>query len=173
MKPKTKRLSILLLIFLIVFGGYLANIKFDLDRTLKHHSYRRLMTSLDINSNTFLPYVIIKHKTVRFDGVMPAMRELEMRETPYSIVKVGDHYYSSYPILTGLMGVPIYLVPILLNKIPNLDTYLNIIKMPFLGRVTASFYTAISVVLFYLILDKLAKLKKIKDKRWIIIFTFF
>ncbi|OGC46453.1 hypothetical protein A2V49_02885 [candidate division WWE3 bacterium RBG_19FT_COMBO_34_6] len=42
-----------------------------------------------------------------------------------------------------------------------------------LGRVAASFYTAISVTIFYLILREIDELKKFRSDRWIYLFIFF
>lgn len=157
------------MIFITSFLIYSANIKFDYDRDLKHHITRRLLPADDLIPNTFLPYMILKNRTLALNAVMNKFPMTKVAKPGY-VVKVGDDYKSVYPILTGLLATPFYLVPILINKIPNIDTHLNILKVIMLGRISASLIASVSVLLFYLILEKLNQKGKIS---WKLVLTAF
>ena len=108
-----------LLVFVVVFGLYLANLPFDYKKNMETRVPRRLITSRDNLGNIFLPYLIVKHNTLDFTQKKDEIGRYTMYDQ-YYIVKINDGYYSKYPVLMGLMALPIYLPALLLNKIPNL-----------------------------------------------------
>lgn len=160
------------ILFFVIFLGYLANFPIDYSKDYKNGLVRRLAVTEDLVPNTFLPYVILKHKTIVFNPIIKDIRPyLGGRDTePYYVILHNEKYISSYPILTGIMSIPFYIIPIMLNKIPNVFEHFNVLKILAIGRVVASFYTAISCVVMYLILKSLSDKK---DKVWSIIFSIF
>lgn len=161
------------LVFLLVFMGYLINLPIDYNKSIKTKTFRRLLTSYDVTSATFLPYEILTNNTLYFSqDTVEGMKRVE-DSSIHSVMISKNKYFSSYPILSGIMAVPIYAIPVLLNKIPELHYVEDLLKILVLGRITASFYTAISVSIFYLILLEIDKLKKFKTSNWIYFFTFF
>jgi hypothetical protein len=160
------------LVFTLVFLGFLANLSTDYTKSLETKVNRRLLTSNDVTSTTFLPYEIIRNGTLYFSpDTINAMKRVEPEV--YSIINSNGHYFSSMPILMGVLALPIYVIPIVLNKIPSLQYYEDLIKVLTLGRIASSFYTAISVTIFYFILKEVDKLKKFKSNVWNYIFLFF
>lgn len=154
--------KISLALFLIVSGLYLANLPVDYSLDMENGLYRRMLPSNDVVPNTYLPYVLMKYKAHDFSYVLDTLSKFDdatHKETPYFLIKTEGKIVSSYPVITGLLAFPIYLVPLLLNKIPELTYHENILKIALLGRVTAAFYTSLSVVLFYLVIEKLSKSK--------------
>ena len=162
-------------VVLVSFILYLLNAPLDFRKNLETGTYRRLLTSYDITSNTFLPYEIIRNHRFSFGKEsVAAMRVAEASKTlPHSLIFVNGRYVPSYPIVSGLIALPVYFVPLSLGKIPNLDTPQRILGVLMLGRVAASFYTAIAVGIFYLVLRKFATLKKMKTGGWVYVFLFF
>ncbi len=151
-----------IIVFFAVFAGYLINLPTDYMVSLKTRTYRRLLTSYDVTAATFMPYEIIKKGTLSFSKeTIEAMKRVQDPNV-YSVIKVGEKNFSSYPILMGVMAVPIYLIPILLNKIPELHYVEDLLKIIALARITASFYTALAVAFFYLIIKEVNRLKNIK-----------
>ena len=140
------------LVFLGVFGLYLANLPFDYSKNLSTHSPRRLLTTGDTVGTTFLPYLILKHNTFDYTEILDSLSKY-IPVKKYYVIPINDGFYPKYPMLTGFLALPLYVVPILLHKIPNLDTMQNVYKVLFLGRVSAAFYASISVAIFYLILE--------------------
>ncbi|MFC1622241.1 hypothetical protein ACFL13_02605 [Patescibacteria group bacterium] len=169
-----KTYQAVIIIFLVTLLGYLSNSWSDYKRDLKNTRTRRILVSDDLVPNTFLPYAIIRHKTLKLTPVMDDIRPLFQggKQVPYFTIYNDTHneYYSSYPVLTGLVALPLYVVPVLL-KIPNLDTHLNLLKVMALGRVAGSIFASLSVVLFYILLRKFSGIKK--QDTYIYIFTFF
>ncbi|HAI62756.1 MAG: hypothetical protein UU64_C0006G0014 [candidate division WWE3 bacterium GW2011_GWF2_41_45] len=166
--------SLFLIIFFLALFFYLVNVPRDYQKNLETKTYRRLLTSYDITSNTFLPYEIIRNHKLSFGKeTMAAMRAIEESKLPHSVIFAESKYVPSYPIVSGLMAVPVYFVPLVLGKIPNLDTVQRILGVLLLGRIAASFYTAISVGIFYLIIRKFSTTRKIKTGAWMYVFIFF
>jgi len=162
--------------FIIVatFFFYLVNTPRDYRKNLETRTYRRLLTSYDITANTFLPYEIIKNKRLYFgEQTMTAMRVIERRDIPHSVVLKNGRYLPAYPIMSSLIAVPVYFIPLSFGKIPNLDTIQRTLGVLILGRISASFYTALSVGIFYLILRRLSLLKKLKISFWFYLTIFF
>ncbi len=153
----------------------MANAKIDFDTGMRKHTYQSLLTSLDTTANTVLPYALYTEHTLYFGP--KSMRLIKIIDPkmplPHSMVAVGDKNYPAYPILTGLMAMPIYIIPLMLNKMPSFRYYDNVLKILLLGRITASFYTAISVALFYIILKKINELRNIKTNWFTYFFLFF
>lgn len=65
------------------------------------------------------------------------------------------------------MAIPFYALPILLKKIPALYYGADLARLVALGRISASFYTALSVSVFYLVLKELDRLKGVASSGWI------
>jgi hypothetical protein len=170
-----RAIKIPFIIFTIAFAGYLANLPTDYSISLKTRIFRRLISSYDVTATTFLPYEVIRHGTLYFsESTYKAMKSAQTKDQHmYSAVKRNGVYFSAYPFLAGLMAIPIYLLPILLNKIPTLQYIENLVNILALGRIAASFYTAIAVALFYLILKELDKLRTKQSGQWLYIFTAF
>ena len=162
------------LVILLSLAGYLSNIYYDYSRNFNTGTYRRLLTSYDITSNTFIPYEIIINHRIHFGKEsLKAMSTIEGRKIAHSVIKINDKYYASYPIMAGIFAVPIYLIPLLLNKIPTLLYYEDFLKVLTLGRIAASIYTAISVGIFFLILKNISKKLNIPITKWTYYFIVF
>jgi hypothetical protein len=167
MKQKTyKKYTTATLLALVTFFIYSINTPSDYKIDLQNKRFRRLMPSTDTLPNAFIPYLLIKSQTLDFQEIKKAISDISTEK--YYLSKQENHYYSVYPILPGLFSVPIYIVPILLNKIPEMTYHENLLKALLLARISASFYTALSVGVFYLIT------KEISDKKvWNVVFTIF
>jgi hypothetical protein len=72
------------------------------------------------------------------------------RELPYWVQRAGSHYVSSYPVVPGLLAVPIYALPVLAFG----DGSWALIN--FLAKLSASLLAALSVGLVYLALREVA-----------------
>jgi len=164
-----KKYKITLLIFIITFGVYISNTHIDFFKDLENMRYRRMMVSGDIVPNSFLPWLMLRENTISFDPIINTMRKLEGgKERPYFLLNTEKGFKSVYPIIPALMAIPFYAIPVLLQKIPELSYHENILKIFLLGRITASFYAALSVVLFYWILKRVSI-----ERRLNLIFTGF
>lgn len=148
------------------------NLPYDYKKSIETGMIRRMLASDDIIPNTFLPYVLIKHKGIDYAPIMKYIRTWVQggKEDPYFMINRDGKYYASYPIITGLFAIPIYVIPILMDKIPGLGTQKDILNILALGRISAAFYTALSCSIFYLILKKLSKTN---NQYWRLIFTIF
>lgn len=164
-----KSMRIGLILFGIILLVYLVNLPADFKKDLENNDHRNLMTSADVIPNTFLPYLLIKEQTFTFDSISFFLRRFDggQREQ-YFLLEHNDHKYSVYPPLAGIAALPVYLIPVLLNKIPHFQYPENLLKILALGRITASFYTAIASVFMYFVFRHFSK-----DKFTPILFTIF
>jgi len=169
---KLKNNKNLILIFLVTFSIYLLNLPIDYSKSLETKVARRLLNSNDVTAATFIPYEVIKYGTLFFsDDTVSAMRRAQSHDKDlYSVIYKNNHYVSAMPILAGIMAIPFYVLPVLLNKIPSLQYYEDLVKILTLARIAASFYTAVSVVIFYLILKEIDILKSYKTDKWTYVF---
>lgn len=166
--------KIFLIIIAISFIGYCANLNYDFKKNAQTKTYRRLLTSYDITSNTFLPYEILTRGRIDFSKEsIKAMQTIEGLIKPHSVIKIGDKWYSGYPIMAGILAVPVYAPAILLNKIPTLLYQIDYLKILVLGRIAGSFYTALCVGIFYLILKNILRKLNKPVNFWTYIFIFF
>ena len=164
-----KRFRVPLFIFLISFVLFLANLPSDWNKDVSNGTYRRLMTSGDQVPNSFLPWLMLYKGTVNFDEIIGVIRQLEGgKYRPYFLIPTEEGFKTAYPILPAVMAIPVYALPILLNKIPEMTYHESILKIFVLGRVAGAFYAALSVSLFYLIISEFSK-----NKKWLYLFTFF
>ncbi len=64
----------------------------------------RYIGSGDTEPAEFLPIAILEHHTVTYDWLLPAP------DLPYSYRQIAGHVLSAYPILPGLLNVPVFRV---------------------------------------------------------------
>lgn len=163
---KISLLKSYILLFAVIFILFVSTTYRDYKIDLEKGTYRRLMPSGDVIPNTFLPYSIIEQHSIYFDEMKSTIRLFDAnKERPYYIIVTNDRFVSAYPMLTGVMALPIYFVPLLLNKIPELSYHENLLKVLLLGRISASFYASLSVVIMFAILGLTTpKKSSIKEK---------
>lgn len=143
------------LTFIITFLIYACNTPEDYSKSLSRSTYRDLLTSSDAVPNTFLPFLLYKHRSFDFSPISFYFRQFDGgNRRQYFITVTEKGKYSSYPILTGIMALPLYLPALILGKIASFDYYENIVKILLLGRITAIFYSCVAVTMFYLLIEK-------------------
>lgn len=160
--------------FILSLSLYLLDLPSNYNNSWIRTNHRRMISSQDAFPTTFVPYTLIKYKTFAMNKAMMAFEKTQDTiKIPYYVIKIGDNIYSKYPIFTGILATPIYFIPLILNKIPNIDTYDNLLKILLLGRIAAAFYTSISVAIFYILLRRISEINKENNYLWSIIFTIF
>ena len=105
----------------------------------------REVSSADTIPTRLVPVaVVLEHRLTldRYYRDEPAL--------PYWVQRVGEHYVSSYPILPGLLAVPVYLLPMLAFG----DGSWTLVNL--LAKLSASLIAALSVLVLYLALRRLA-----------------
>lgn len=111
----------------------------------------------------FLPVTIIKEGTFYADTYYKAIIEKYPQPNdknylkglvPYYFRKVGSHYISAFPIMAGLLSVPVYLIPMFAGVSVTWD------NLTMLSHLSASLIVALSGGFFYLLLRKLIDDKK-------------
>ncbi len=105
----------------------------------------REVSSADTIATRLVPVALIQEQRLTLDRYFrddPAV--------PYWVQRVGDHYVSSYPIVPGVLAVPVYLLPILVLG----DGSWALING--LAKLSASLMAALSVLFVYLAARRLA-----------------
>ncbi|MEA2020166.1 MAG: hypothetical protein U9M98_00345 [Patescibacteria group bacterium] len=69
---------------------------------------------------------------------------------PFYLRVVDGHFYSAFPVITGLLAIPVYFVPLQLGLPVTFET------VALLGHISASFIVALSAVFIYLIFRRMA-----------------
>jgi hypothetical protein len=98
----------------------------------------------------FLPLSILAEGDLDLDEFeFLHLRRTDPKELPYYLQYRNGHYYSSYPVLPGIMAVPVYVIPTLLGLFdasePDFSTDVTITS-----KVAAALFAAMSVAFVYL-----------------------
>jgi len=123
----------------------------------------------------FLPVTIIKEGTFYVDTYYEMIRakyphpddkSFEKNLTPFYWRKAGDHYISAFPIMSGLLAVPVYFLPLVLGVAPTFE------NITILAHASASLIVAFSGGFMYLLLKDAFELSDEKAKLLIAIYLF-
>lgn len=108
----------------------------------------REISAQDTLPNRLLPVAVIEYGTVTLDPFLgdptPGARR------PYWAVEAGGHYHSVYPLLPGLLAVPVYLVPVLMG------VKLSWPLVDLLAKLSATLIAALSVTIVHGVARRLA-----------------
>jgi hypothetical protein len=110
--------------------------------TLVYHANFREIGGTDTYPTRLLPYVVLRYQRLDFDALIGTTPPAGL--LPYYLQYASGHYYSSYPILPGLLSLPVYAVPFTLRgglSIPGTKP---------LAKISAALLAALSVVFVYL-----------------------
>jgi hypothetical protein len=120
----------------------------------------------------FLPFAIIRDHTLYLDNYyqqliqrypQPDDKNFVKGNVPFYLVRVFNtdkssyHYLSAFPIITPLLVLPLYLIPVFAGLVASWDT------VTFLAHAGASLIIAISGGVFYLFLYEKLKIHQIKS----------
>ena len=131
----------------------------------------RSITSLDTLATRFVPISVIKefdldldefpsiHTYPNWAGGASRTDAQDGDPTPYFVRRARGHYMSTYPVMSGILSVPVYVVPVLLGLTegpPAESGYSRSeIAATLLSKISASAAVAISVAFVYLTLLRL------------------
>lgn len=102
----------------------------------------------------FLPISVLKDKTLYADNYFDMIRQnyphpddksFEKNLTPFYFKKVGEHYISAFTIMSGLVAMPVYLLPVIANMPITLES------ITILAHVASALIMAFSGGVFYLL----------------------
>lgn len=105
----------------------------------------------------FLPVAIIKEKTLYLDSYYTTLVEKyphpddkkQIRGlTPFYLKKIGDHHASAFPIITSIISIPVYFLPLKLGMEASWE---NLI---ILSKISSALILAVSGGFLYLLLKK-------------------
>ncbi|MFC1621892.1 hypothetical protein ACFL13_00700 [Patescibacteria group bacterium] len=121
--------------------------------------------SEDTLPTVFLPVTIIKEKTIYADTYYKMIRDryphpddkdFQKDLTPFYFQKVGVHYISAFPLITGFLALPIYFFPIIFGLS---ITWVNLI---ILSKISSALIAAAGGGVLYLLLKKHFKVSEKK-----------
>lgn len=114
-------------------------------------SYNRIVKG-DTTGARILPFLLLSGRGIYFDDIAPYYKEF-----PYFFQKTDDgHIISGYPLLPGIVSIPVYLPFYAYLRINNIDTPEEFLRIsPLLEKLSASLFAAVSVGLFFLLLQHL------------------
>jgi hypothetical protein len=110
--------------------------------TLVYHANFREIGGTDTYPTRLLPYVVLRYQRLDLDPLIGTTAPTG--PLPYYVQYVGGHYYSSYPILPGLLSLPVYAIPVTVFGFDSIP-----LTKP-LAKVSAALLAALSVVFVYL-----------------------
>ncbi|OGL43405.1 MAG: hypothetical protein A2042_07445 [Candidatus Schekmanbacteria bacterium GWA2_38_11] len=103
----------------------------------------------DTTPAKYLPVSIIKEFNLNLDEFPLIYKSLINRDYAFIQYSKG-HYYSSYPIMAGILALPIYFFSISL-----LGFTINTMNIDILSKISASFIAALSVLILFITLKRL------------------
>lgn len=116
-----------------------------------------IFQSEDVVPTSYLPIAIIKNHTLYLTEFASEMYNLyphpdDKSQTkglvPYYLKKVDNEYLSAFPLIAGILSVPIYIIPLIfLNN-------LGIEQVSTLANISASIWMSITSLVFYRLLEK-------------------
>lgn len=119
----------------------------------------------------FIPVSIVKDKTLYADNYYEMIRaryphpddkEYTKDLTPFYFRKVGTHYISAFPLITGFLALPVFLLPLLFGMAVSWSSLIA------LSHISAAIIVGLSGGFLYL----LAKKHLVKDKSKARLLTF-
>ena len=173
-----KHLLELLAIFLSCFIIYNLNLYNDYKKDLKANNSvlsisregtRNMLTAADNVPNSFLPYLILKEKTIYFDSIIKTVKSFDAEDTPlpYFLMQTKNGIISVYPLASAILVLPFYVIPFMLKN-PNLNYYENVMMLLVMARLIATLLTALSVTIMY------TNFKILNKRKWLnILLTIF
>jgi len=164
----TKRFfQIVLLSFFTYFGSWLLVYKTNINKLA--------IQSEDTVPAIFLPVSIIKEKTLYLDsyykmliGKFPHPDDKQQIRglTPFYLKKIDGHYASAFTLISGLLAVPVYFLPLKFGIAVNWE---NLIV---LSKISSALIMALSGGFFYLLLKKQFSLDEKKASILTYVFLF-
>lgn len=132
---------------------------------LLFYFYTSAVTSpSDTIPNLFLPLNLIRGRGFYLDDLYPFFMKAApmgvVDNLPYYLSFQKGHYISDYPVLTSVLAMPIYLLPVLVKRVTIENIYQTYKLIPVLGKLSASIFTALSVSFLYLALKSVMEQKK-------------
>lgn len=123
--------AVIFLIFLIVFFIY----------ALPH----QWLFSQDVLPNIFLPISVIQNQNLTFEQFFQ-----DQANIPYSFRNIDHKIVSGYPIVPGILSIPVYFIAFILGV--NLLLFSSL-----LSHLSAILITSLSVIFVYLILKRFCR----------------
>ncbi|OGC47173.1 hypothetical protein A2886_00820 [candidate division WWE3 bacterium RIFCSPHIGHO2_01_FULL_42_13] len=168
MKPTTQTFwKIVILSTLVFFFSWLGVYKLGVNQLP--------IQSEDTLPAMFLPVTIIQEGTIYLDTYYdlflqhyphPDDRTYEKGFLPFYLRQAGDHYVSAFPIITSLLALPFYFIPLKLGVPISLET------VTYLGHFSAAAIMAFSGGFLYLLLRKHFSLDEKKAKLLTVVYLF-
>ena len=123
----------------------------------------------------FLPVSILKEGTIYLDTYYDMMieryphpddKDQVLGLTPFYLQKIGDHYLSAFPLISGLLALPVYFFPVIFGLPITWDS------LAVLAHVSAALIVAISGGALFILVKKHFGLdeKKARLLTWIYLF---
>jgi hypothetical protein len=120
------------------------------------------VNSLAIQSEDTLPAVFLPVSIIKGEGLYldkyydmlldryphPDDKDYQRGLTPFYLRKVGSHYVSAFPIMTGILAVPVYFFPVIFNMSITWE------HLIFLSHISSALIVALSGGFFYLLLKR-------------------
>lgn len=123
----------------------------------------------------FLPVTIIKDKTFYADRYYeyirsayphPDDKNFEKNLTPFYLKKVGEHYLSAFPLVAGLIALPVFYVPVVSGMEPAFE------NLAVLGHITAALVVSLSGGVMHMLLRKYFFLDEFKSRLLTAVYLF-
>lgn len=117
----------------------------------------RTIVALDSVPNRLLPFNILMGKGLYFDHYLNYLQT--KHQNVYYLLKWQGHYISGSPIASGILSTPIYLPFFIYLKLttPTLNVVDLYESSYYMEKISASFFSSLSVLMLFLLLLKIFK----------------
>ena len=139
----SRSVSLFLIVWLVYLGSFLVVYLTGVNQTI--------IQSEDAYASTFLPFALLREHTFYLDNYFDEMTSIygtprTARGTPFYLVLLDGHYLSAFPVITPILALPVYLLPVILGLPATL------LNAGLLAKLAAMIITALSVPVVYLVL---------------------
>ncbi|OGD97556.1 hypothetical protein A3A49_02895 [Candidatus Curtissbacteria bacterium RIFCSPLOWO2_01_FULL_38_11b] len=122
-------------------------------------------TNTDAIVATLLPVSLIRGNGFDLKKISPISTiilpsKVDDNKLPYYIIEKNNHQFSTFPVFSSILAVPIYFFPTIIKNITleNLENHKSLIFS--LGKISASIFSAISISFVFLSSSALTRYKK-------------
>lgn len=108
---------------------------------------------------TYLPINIIRGEGFNLKKLYPYLdtvlpTKLDVNNLPYYITQKNNYFFSTFPVFSAILALPIYIFPVIINNITIENLAEHFSKVIYLGTLSASIFSSISVVFVFLSLTR-------------------
>ncbi len=141
---KQKAIPIIILLFFIFFYIGVSRYPYNSDTIVTTYLPVNIIRGAGFSLKKLYPYL---------NTILPT--KLDANNLPYYITQKDTYFFSTFPVFSAILALPIYILPVLIKNIRVENLANHFATITFLGTLSASIFSSISAVFVFLSLSRL------------------